>query len=91
MLCVCVCLFRFLNRFVLFGSGISTVHAIFISAMSLYFVFWSDLFSDRWHNDLVVFRSSRLSSLGLGVSTHFSGSKNVNVKVYERRISTLLH
>ncbi|KAF8092860.1 hypothetical protein N665_0400s0058 [Sinapis alba] len=50
------------------NRGISTVHAIFISAMSLYFVFWSDLFSDRWHNDLVVFRSSRLSSLGLGLS-----------------------
>jgi hypothetical protein len=50
------------------NRGISTVHAIFISAMSLYFVFWSDLFSDRWHNDLVVFRSSRLSSLGLGIS-----------------------
>ncbi|KAG2320588.1 hypothetical protein Bca52824_013801 [Brassica carinata] len=35
------------------NRGISTVHAIFISAMSLYFVFWSDLFSDRWHNDLL--------------------------------------
>ncbi|CAH2065176.1 unnamed protein product [Thlaspi arvense] len=60
---------RFLKLFkIVFGSGISTVHAIFISAMSLYFVFWSDHFSDRWHNDLVVFRSSRLSSLGLGLS-----------------------
>ncbi|KAH0868101.1 hypothetical protein HID58_075123 [Brassica napus] len=57
-----------LFRRVLGCSGISTVHAIFISAMSLYFVFWSDLFSDRWHNDLVVFRSSLLSSLGLGLS-----------------------
>ncbi|CDY49551.1 BnaC05g25190D [Brassica napus] len=53
------------NRFVplYIGSGISTVHALFISALSLYFVIWSDLFSDRWHNDLVVFRTSRLSSL----------------------------
>lgn len=50
------------------NRGISTVHALFISALSLYFVFCSDLFSDRWHNDLVVFRSSRLSSLGLGLS-----------------------
>ncbi|XP_010518987.1 PREDICTED: transmembrane protein 56-B-like [Tarenaya hassleriana] len=50
------------------NRGISTVHAIFISVAAVYFVFWSDLFSDRWHNDLVVFRSSPLSSFCLGVS-----------------------
>lgn len=51
-----------------FNSGISTVHAIFITAMSLYFVFWSDLFSDQQHTGPITFRSSWLSNFGLGVS-----------------------
>ncbi|KAK8581075.1 hypothetical protein V6N13_144118 [Hibiscus sabdariffa] len=50
------------------NRGISTTHAIFISAMSLYFVFWSDLFSDPQLSGLIVFRSSTLSTSGLGVS-----------------------
>lgn len=75
-----------------FGSGISTVHALFISALSLYFVFCSDLFSDRWHNDLVVFRSSRLSSLGLGVNIIFQliftlWDKNVLTYIYDLQLS----
>ncbi|WZY68960.1 hypothetical protein YC2023_001200 [Brassica napus] len=52
--------------------GISTVHAIFISLMSLYFVFFSDLFSDQTSlQGLMVFRSSPLSNFGLGVSVGY--------------------
>ncbi|KAH1082548.1 hypothetical protein J1N35_022309 [Gossypium stocksii] len=51
-------------------SGISTVHAIFISALSLYLVFWSNLFSDELAS-LLVFRSSPLSTFGLGVSVGY--------------------
>ncbi|KAB2081715.1 hypothetical protein ES319_A05G150200v1 [Gossypium barbadense] len=50
------------------NRGISTTHAIFVSALSLYFVFWSDLFSDPHLTGLMVFRSSQLSTFGLGVS-----------------------
>lgn len=51
--------------------GISTVHAVFISFMALYFVFFSDLFSDQTSlQGLMVFRSSPLSNFGLGVSSH---------------------
>ncbi|XP_039049115.1 TLC domain-containing protein 4-like [Hibiscus syriacus] len=46
----------------------STTHAIFISTLSLYFVFLSDLFSDPKLLGLIVFRSSTLSTFGLGVS-----------------------
>ncbi|KAG5413473.1 hypothetical protein IGI04_001040 [Brassica rapa subsp. trilocularis] len=52
--------------------GISTVHAIFISLMALYFVFFSDLFSDQTSlQGLMVFRSSPLSNFGLGVSVGY--------------------
>ncbi|VVB12394.1 unnamed protein product [Arabis nemorensis] len=52
------------------NRGISTVHAIFISFMALYFVFFADLFSDQrmLHQGLMVFRSSPLSNFGLGIS-----------------------
>ncbi|KAJ0081657.1 hypothetical protein Patl1_11808 [Pistacia atlantica] len=53
------------------NRGISTVHAVFISAMSLYFVFWSDLFSDRRSDGLVIFRNSPLSTFSLGVSVGY--------------------
>lgn len=53
------------------NRGISTIHAIFIAAMSLYFVFWSDLYSDRLHTGLVTFRSSPLSTFVLGVSVGY--------------------
>ncbi|KAK8353379.1 hypothetical protein V6Z12_A05G154800 [Gossypium hirsutum] len=52
------------------NRGISTTHAIFVSALSLYFVFWSDLFSDPHLTGLMVFRSSQLSTFGLGVIHH---------------------
>lgn len=46
----------------------SSAHAIFITVMSLYLVFFSDLFSDRTEG-LVIFRSSSLSIFTLGVRT----------------------
>ncbi|XP_033133831.1 TLC domain-containing protein 4-like [Brassica rapa] len=53
------------------NRGISTLHAIFISLMALYFVLFSDLFSDqRSLQGLIVFRSSPLSSFGLGIFHH---------------------
>ncbi|KAG2318423.1 hypothetical protein Bca52824_011636 [Brassica carinata] len=54
------------------NRGISTLHAIFISLMALYFVFFSDLFSDqRSLEGLIVLRSSTLSNFGLGVSVGY--------------------
>ncbi|KAK8664526.1 hypothetical protein V6N13_084311 [Hibiscus sabdariffa] len=52
------------------NRGISTVHAVFISTLSLYFVFGSNLFSDELAR-LLVFRSSPLSTFGLGVSVGY--------------------
>lgn len=52
-------------------SGMSTAHAIFIATISLYFVFWSDLYSDHHLGGLITFRSSPLSSFALGVSVRF--------------------
>ncbi|GMI67131.1 hypothetical protein like AT4G19645 [Hibiscus trionum] len=53
------------------SRSISTFHAIFIAIMSLYFVFWSDLYSDHQYADLVAFRSSALSTFTLGVSVGY--------------------
>ncbi|KAK1557677.1 hypothetical protein Q3G72_029416 [Acer saccharum] len=53
------------------NRGLSTIHAIYITAMSLYFVFWSDLFSDQQFAGLITFRSSALSTFGLGVSVGY--------------------
>ncbi|KAG9137443.1 hypothetical protein Leryth_027132 [Lithospermum erythrorhizon] len=53
------------------NRGLSTVHAIFITYMSLYFVFWSDLFSDGHDSMLITFRSSPFSTLTLGVSVGY--------------------
>lgn len=50
--------------------AMSTVHAIFITAMSLYLVFWSNLYSDYSDNQLkpfVTLQSSPLSTFVLGV------------------------
>ncbi|KAK4752357.1 hypothetical protein SAY87_021155 [Trapa incisa] len=52
------------------NRGLSTVHAIFITYMSLYFVFWSDLFSDQL-NGIITFRSSPLSTFVLGISVGY--------------------
>ncbi|XP_010272304.1 PREDICTED: transmembrane protein 56-B-like isoform X2 [Nelumbo nucifera] len=53
------------------NRGISTIHAIFITAMSLYLVFFSDLFSDHYFSGLVTFRSSPLSTFALGISVGY--------------------
>jgi hypothetical protein len=46
--------------------GISTVHAIFITYMSVYLVFFSDLFSDQLDGPITS-RNSNLSNFTLGV------------------------
>ncbi|KAL3332582.1 hypothetical protein AABB24_032919 [Solanum stoloniferum] len=53
------------------NRSISTVHAIFITAMSLCLAFWSDLFSDDQLSGLVIMRSSTLSTSVLGVSVGY--------------------
>uniref|UniRef100_A0A803QHV0 TLC domain-containing protein n=1 Tax=Cannabis sativa TaxID=3483 RepID=A0A803QHV0_CANSA len=51
--------------------GISSVHAVFITVMSLHFVFLSDLFSDQRLAGFITFRSSPLSTFTLGVSVGY--------------------
>ncbi|CAA0832943.1 TRAM- LAG1 and CLN8 (TLC) lipid-sensing domain containing protein [Striga hermonthica] len=53
------------------NRGVSTLHAVFISAMSLYFVFWSELFSDNNSAGLITFRYSSLSTFALGLSVGY--------------------
>ncbi|XVF58460.1 hypothetical protein PTKIN_Ptkin07bG0068700 [Pterospermum kingtungense] len=53
------------------NRSISTIHAIFITVMSLYFVFWSNLYSDHQNAGLIIFRSSALSTFALGVSVGY--------------------
>ncbi|XP_072952410.1 uncharacterized protein [Typha angustifolia] len=52
------------------NRGMSSAHAFFITVMSLYLVFFSDLFSDRLEG-LVTFRSSDISTFTLGVSAGY--------------------
>nr|XP_009397346.1 PREDICTED: transmembrane protein 56 isoform X3 [Musa acuminata subsp. malaccensis] len=52
------------------NRGMSSAHAIFITVMSLYLVFFSDLFSDCTEGP-VIFRSSSLSIFTLGVSVGY--------------------
>lgn len=53
------------------NRSISMVHAIFVTAMSLYLAFCSDLFSDDQLSGLVIMRSSTLSTSVLGVSVGY--------------------
>ncbi|KAM6575193.1 hypothetical protein CsatA_023520 [Cannabis sativa] len=53
------------------NRGISSVHAVFITVMSLHFVFLSDLFSDQRLAGFITFRSSPLSTFTLGVSVGY--------------------
>lgn len=53
------------------NRAISTVHAIFITAVSLYFVFWSDLYTDYERPGLITFRNSSLSTMALGISVGY--------------------
>ncbi|KAK9133914.1 hypothetical protein Scep_013442 [Stephania cephalantha] len=59
-----------MQRFEWNNRGMSTLHAIFITAMSLYLVFFSELYSDQQFG-LVPFRSSPLSTFALGVSVGY--------------------
>ncbi|KAK9156270.1 hypothetical protein Sjap_003750 [Stephania japonica] len=59
-----------MQRFEWNNRGMSTIHAIFITVMSLYLVFFSELYSDQQFG-LVPFRSSPLSTFALGVSVGY--------------------
>ncbi|KAH7661055.1 TRAM/LAG1/CLN8 homology domain-containing protein [Dioscorea alata] len=52
------------------NRGMSTAHAVFITIMSSYLVFFSDLYSDRL-DGFVTFQSSNLSIFALGVSAGY--------------------
>ncbi|ONK55583.1 uncharacterized protein A4U43_UnF1170 [Asparagus officinalis] len=53
------------------NRGMSSVHAIFISAISIYLVFISNMFSDNRPDGLIISRSSNLSTFALGVSVGY--------------------
>ncbi|KAF3784761.1 Transmembrane protein [Nymphaea thermarum] len=53
------------------NRGTSTAHAIFISIMALYLIYFSDLFSDSEIDGLIMLRSSSLSVSALGVSVGY--------------------
>ncbi|KAH0454756.1 hypothetical protein IEQ34_016680 [Dendrobium chrysotoxum] len=52
------------------NRGMSSAHAIFITIMSLYLVFFSDFFSDQIEGP-VTLRSSNISTFSLGVSAGY--------------------
>ncbi|KAL8474090.1 hypothetical protein ACS0TY_030093 [Phlomoides rotata] len=49
----------------------STFHAIYIAIVSLYFVFWSDLYSNDLQHGPITLRSSTFSTSALGVSVGY--------------------
>ncbi|RDX75222.1 Transmembrane protein 56-B, partial [Mucuna pruriens] len=53
------------------SRSISTMHAIFITTMSLYLVFCSNLFADYQSTEFVTVQSSSLSTFSLGVSVGY--------------------
>ncbi|XP_062105700.1 uncharacterized protein LOC133817253 [Humulus lupulus] len=53
------------------NRAMSTVHAVFITIMSLYLVFWSDLYSDDQLTGPVTLQSSPVSTFVLGVSVGY--------------------
>ncbi|KAL8138080.1 hypothetical protein V2J09_004081 [Rumex salicifolius] len=53
------------------NRAVSTLHALFITVVSLYFAFWSDLFSEDQQGDLLIFRRSSSSTFVLGVSVGY--------------------
>ena len=55
--------------FLLYDRGFSTLHAIIVSGAASYLLFFSDFFQDSGPNGPVVFRSSILSQMILGVRT----------------------
>lgn len=57
------------------NRAISTVHAIFITVISLYLVFCSDLYSDH-RAELMIFQASSLSTFALGKIEKIARSVN---------------
>ncbi|KAL0354274.1 UNVERIFIED_CONTAM: hypothetical protein Sangu_1008700 [Sesamum angustifolium] len=53
------------------NRAISTFHAVYIATMSLYLLFWSDLYSDDLLRGPITLRSSKLSVFALGVSVGY--------------------
>lgn len=55
------------------NRAISTVHAVFITIMAIYFTFWSDLYfdNDEQRGGFLLYESSSLSSFVLGVSVGY--------------------
>ncbi|KAH1263624.1 Transmembrane protein 56-B [Glycine max] len=53
------------------NRSMSTIHAIFITTISLYLVFCSNLYSDNQLSELITFRSSSSSTFALGVSVGY--------------------
>ncbi|KAK6142371.1 hypothetical protein DH2020_022719 [Rehmannia glutinosa] len=53
------------------NRAMSTVHALFISTASMYFTFWSDLYSDNLLRGPITLRSSSFSTFTLGVSVGY--------------------
>ncbi|KAK8959710.1 hypothetical protein KSP40_PGU019729 [Platanthera guangdongensis] len=65
---------EFLASFSAKIQGMSNVHAIYITIMSVYFVFFSELFSEDHAKGLITFRNSNLSTFTLGVSVGYFSS-----------------
>ncbi|RZC27152.1 Transmembrane protein 56-B isoform D [Glycine soja] len=53
------------------NRSMSTIHAIFITTISLYLVFCSNLYSDNQLSELITFQSSSSSTFALGVSVGY--------------------
>ncbi|KAG8387136.1 hypothetical protein BUALT_Bualt03G0221900 [Buddleja alternifolia] len=53
------------------NRAMSTFHAVYITTVSLYFAFWSDLYSDNIFRGPITLRSSTLSTIALGVSVGY--------------------
>ncbi|KAK4758885.1 hypothetical protein SAY87_020186 [Trapa incisa] len=53
------------------NRAISTVHAVFIAAISIYFVFWSDIYTKHGLPGYITYHSSSLSTFTLGASVGY--------------------
>lgn len=53
------------------NRAMSTFHAVYIAIVSLYFVFWSDLYSNDLQRGPITLRSSTFSTSALGVSAGY--------------------
>ncbi|KAL3849098.1 hypothetical protein ACJIZ3_010980 [Penstemon smallii] len=53
------------------NRAMSTFHAVYVTIVSLYFIFWSDLYSHDVFRGPITLRSSTLSSFALGVSVGY--------------------